>query len=154
MDDMLKDLRERSREEFKEATRKSGVVRVRKADSLGREAYLTKLFDRADRSGGPDSCWVIHSCKSRYPVARIGSYKGPITRIVWTLLRGPIPDGWVIRHKCDNPRCINPAHLEAGTQSQNIVEIARMFPKGKRLSFKERRAAATKEYLEYKKSQG
>lgn len=28
-------------------------------------------------------------------------------------------DGWVIRHKCDNPRCINPEHLEIGTHLDN-----------------------------------
>lgn len=30
--------------------------------------------------------------------------------------------GDVIRHKCDNPRCINPAHLEIGTQLENIQD--------------------------------
>ncbi|EOC0398822.1 HNH endonuclease [Cronobacter sakazakii] len=29
-------------------------------------------------------------------------------------------EGMVIRHKCDNPTCINPTHLETGTQMDNI----------------------------------
>jgi hypothetical protein len=29
-------------------------------------------------------------------------------------------DGKVIRHKCDNPPCVNPDHLEIGTQADNI----------------------------------
>lgn len=33
---------------------------------------------------------------------------------------GPIPDGFVVRHRCDNPKCCNPAHLCVGTQRDNI----------------------------------
>jgi hypothetical protein len=28
----------------------------------------------------------------------------------------------VVRHKCDNPVCVNPLHLEAGTQKQNCQD--------------------------------
>jgi len=29
-------------------------------------------------------------------------------------------DGLVIRHRCDNPSCVNPDHLEVGTQIDNV----------------------------------
>ncbi|MGE6580362.1 HNH endonuclease [Vreelandella aquamarina] len=32
-------------------------------------------------------------------------------------------DGFVVRHKCDNPKCINPEHLELGTQADNIADM-------------------------------
>lgn len=39
------------------------------------------------------------------------------------------PDGVVIRHKCDNPACFLPDHLESGTQSDNIND---QFARGRR----------------------
>lgn len=45
-------------------------------------------------------------------------------RLAYELGIGPIPDGMHILHQCDNPRCINPAHLSIGTQSQNMKECS------------------------------
>lgn len=45
--------------------------------------------------------------------------------------------GTVIRHKCDNPRCINPAHLLPGTYADNVrdmVERGRMAKPKRKLS--------------------
>lgn len=44
---------------------------------------------------------------------------------------GPIPDGMVVRHKCDRRRCFAPHHLELGTLKQNwrdAVERGRAKP--------------------------
>lgn len=32
-------------------------------------------------------------------------------------------EGTVVRHQCDNPPCIEPAHLRPGSQSQNLKEM-------------------------------
>lgn len=45
---------------------------------------------------------------------------------VWV---GPIPEGHVVRHKCDNPPCINPEHLETGTVAENHDD---MWSRGRR----------------------
>lgn len=41
-------------------------------------------------------------------------------RVVYKETYGEIPDGLVVRHKCDNPNCINPEHLELGTHADNV----------------------------------
>jgi DNA-directed RNA polymerase specialized sigma subunit len=45
-------------------------------------------------------------------------------RISWEIANGPVPDGLFILHKCDNQGCVNPAHLYAGTQQQNVRDRA------------------------------
>ena len=41
-------------------------------------------------------------------------------RVAWTLLRGVIPHGRWVLHTCDNPPCVNPAHLFLGDRSANM----------------------------------
>jgi hypothetical protein len=40
-------------------------------------------------------------------------------RVAYELACGPIPGDLVVRHKCDNPPCIKPEHLEIGTHADN-----------------------------------
>lgn len=51
-----------------------------------------------------------------------GHSNGKVHRIVWELCTGQSADGLVVRHKCDNIRCINPNHLEIGTNADNMLD--------------------------------
>jgi len=55
-------------------------------------------------------------------------------RVVYERVVGLIPVGNVVRHKCDNPPCINPDHLEVGTTAENNAdrEIRNRSAKGER----------------------
>jgi hypothetical protein len=40
-------------------------------------------------------------------------------RLAWEIENGPIPDGLLILHECDNTICINIAHMRIGTHKEN-----------------------------------
>ena len=44
-------------------------------------------------------------------------------RLAYATWVGPIPGGQVVRYACDNPPCINPAHLLLGTHAQNSRDM-------------------------------
>lgn len=45
-------------------------------------------------------------------------------RVSFEMRYGPISDGLIVRHKCDNPNCVNPNHLEIGTQMDNMLDAS------------------------------
>lgn len=81
---------------------------------------VAKFWSRVDC--GPDfQCWPWNGAKN---AKGYGRCHGTVAhRLAYSLAIGPIPDGQVLRHKCDNPSCCNPKHLVPGTQSQNMSDM-------------------------------
>lgn len=86
-----------------------------------------------------NGCWVHTNERTSKGYARldIDGKHHRAHRVAWQLVNGPIPEGMVVCHACDNPPCVRPDHLWLGTVQDNNADMA---AKGRR--FDQRRRAA------------
>lgn len=70
---------------------------------------------------GPGECWPWRGglFTNGYGQFRLGKRKIKAHRAAYELTHGPIPNGLIGRHTCDNPPCCNPAHVATGTHADN-----------------------------------
>lgn len=73
----------------------------------------------------PGGCWEYYGpCTDRdYGMIDYQGRKQFVHRVVYRLMKGKIPEGLLVLHTCDNPKCCNPDHLFIGTHKDNTQDM-------------------------------
>jgi len=92
-------------------------VRFKPGTTLAEKFWF--FVSQADVDAG--GCWMWRGQTIPLGYGRL-SHGGPLQahRVAYEILVGPIPEGLTIDHLCRVPGCVNPAHLEPVTASENL----------------------------------
>ena len=81
-----------------------------------------RFVSKLDKTSSPKGCWIwiAGTSGNGYGGFKIDDKMFRSHRVAFEMWKGRIPDGQLVRHKCDDPLCCNPEHLELGTTADNV----------------------------------
>lgn len=112
----------------KKSAKLTAVKRGRRNASTLKEAFYNYVTP-----GTADACWEWEGSRCQptrkyaisdydYGVLRFDYKLRLAHRVSWEVHNGDIPDDLRVLHNCDNPPCVNPAHLFLGTARDNTLD--------------------------------
>lgn len=88
------------------------------------EPTKERLLRYVKRGASSDDCWMWLGSLLPRGYARFSLHNEAVGahRVSYRVHIGEVPAGMCICHRCDNPPCVNPAHLFLGTNKDNIQD--------------------------------
>lgn len=92
-----------------------------------------------------NGCWEWSGFRDRagYGHFKFNGKMPGAHRVSYVLFNGPIVKSLHVLHQCDNPPCVNPAHLFLGTPSDNALDSVRKGRWASKSGFRNGRARLT-----------
>lgn len=91
----------------------------------GRANKPTDVFAHINMCDGDrEKCWPwLGKLDKGRPYFRVSGKKMLAYRVAYECVHGPIPEGMLLRHRCDNGWCCNPFHTEPGSHEENMQDM-------------------------------
>jgi hypothetical protein len=102
----------------------TGVFRAcRNCQDSGSKSPLSVRLRKYEVSS--DGCWNWTGKQNElgYGAVTVDGKYTRAHRAMFFMLHPDADRSLVVMHKCDNPSCVNPAHLQLGTQKENMVDM-------------------------------
>jgi hypothetical protein len=105
-----------------------------------KEKDVKRFWDKVDKNGpipdqsnphyaGLGNCWMWTAGKDTHGYGNFQMIDKILLshRVAWILTKGSIPEGsgphgTCIMHRCDQRACCNPAHLQSGSNRDNVLD--------------------------------